>query len=884
MMLSLTASLSAAAIQRESTAADWLREAARIARRVPWGGYCLLMDATLWWTAIGSGAGVLSVGLVAWQIRQELSGHRNPPKPDGDSGRSSEAKSGGLSVAIPFGRLPAEVRGRDALMVELRHSIERRPRYSPRAWVFAGMGGLGKSTIALAAAETARAKKWRVWWVNATDIGSVNGGILEVLRQLDAPESVLQPIREGTPTAADQFWEFLNGSHSAGRRWLLIFDNADTPAVLAAPGSLSPADYTGWLRPDPQGMVIVTTRIKDGREWGSGIELRELTPLDDASAAKMLADLAPGIPDPDGRQARELSRRLGGLPLALYLAGSYLASPFARWHSFGDYRSALDSVFLPEALADLDESAADARGTIQRTWDLSLDSLPSDSQPQARFLLLLLSCYAAGTPIPTQLLRPAILAGVLPSTDHLPKGPANREDACERVLRTGLRSLTIVGLINIAEHDASDAMVTVHPVVADVNRSRLLTTAHSDLNLVSKTAVQLLQAATSELNSERPADWAYWNQIVPHVAAVLGWLAEHLHSDALVTLIGCGDSAIMAAYLSGNLPAGEKLAHAAVAAAARLGNDHPATMTARFLLAQVTAGQGRYREAEEQQRQILSDQQRVLGEDHPETLRTIYLLAWTIGRLGRYSEAEQLYRRVIAIQERVLGEDHPETLWSQHGLARVMECQGRALEAERLCRQVLITRQRVLGAQHPDTLVITHRLARAIESQGRYEEAEQLYRELASTREKVLGKDHPESLGGLDRLAGVIGHQGRHRDAEERYRQVLAGRCQVLGDDHPDTLTTRHGLAVAIAGQHRYGEAEQLYRQVLADRERIIGKDHPGTLATRHALAWVIEQQGRQAQAQQLYREVLDRQRQVLGDDHPDTRQTRENIARLSAL
>jgi len=61
----------------------------------------------------------------------------------------------------------------------------------------------------------------------------------------------------------------------------------------------------------------------------------------------MLADLAPGIPDPDGSQAQELGRRLGGLPPALYLAGSYLASPFARWHNFSDYRSALDGVALP---------------------------------------------------------------------------------------------------------------------------------------------------------------------------------------------------------------------------------------------------------------------------------------------------------------------------------------------------------------------------------------------------------------------------------------------------------------------------------------------------------------------------------------------------------
>ena len=79
------------------------------------------------------------------------------------------------------------------------------------AWVLAGMGGLGKSTVALSVARTARAKGWRVWWVTATDTTSLTGGMLEVLRQLGAPEAVTQPVREGAPTAAERAWEFLNG-------------------------------------------------------------------------------------------------------------------------------------------------------------------------------------------------------------------------------------------------------------------------------------------------------------------------------------------------------------------------------------------------------------------------------------------------------------------------------------------------------------------------------------------------------------------------------------------------------------------------------------------------------------------------------------------------
>jgi hypothetical protein len=149
-----------------------------------------------------------------------------------------------------------------------------------------------------------------------------------------------------------------------GRRWLLVFDNADDPAVLAAPGGASPGRLRRWLRPDPCGAVIVTARHKDHRAWGHEVALRELPPLDEDAAARVLTDLALGICDPDGRQARELRRRLGGLPLALYPAGSYLGSGFARWRTFTDYRHALDSAELPAALAGLGDPSPERAASV----------------------------------------------------------------------------------------------------------------------------------------------------------------------------------------------------------------------------------------------------------------------------------------------------------------------------------------------------------------------------------------------------------------------------------------------------------------------------------------------------------------------------------------
>ena len=370
----------------------------------------------------------------------------SPPGLGGVPPPAPAAAPGPLPVAAPLGNLPPEVRGREGMIAELRRALRPYPRRASRAFVIAGMGGLGKSTIALAAARMARERGYRVWWVRAADSALLTSGMLEVLRELGAPESVTAPVREGARTAAERAWEFLNRDHGAGRRWLLVFDGADNPAVLAGADADTPADGTGWLRADPAGMVIVTTRVRDPKVWGTRITLRELKPLDDEAGAEVLRDLAPEVADPGGHEARELSRRLGGLPLALHLAGAYLGSPFARWSTFAGYRQALDGVELPAALTDIEEQDADIHSTVQRTWDLSLDALAAEGRPQARPLLLVLSCFAPATPIPAWLLQLPPLTDLLAGPGH-----AGQDNGAERRgLRAGLQGLSRTGLIDIS--------------------------------------------------------------------------------------------------------------------------------------------------------------------------------------------------------------------------------------------------------------------------------------------------------------------------------------------------------------------------------------------------------------------------------------------------
>ena len=134
--------------------------------------------------------------------------------------------------------------------------------------------------------------------------------------------------------------------------------------------------------------------------------------LTTADGAQVLLDHA-GAGAGTREQACALAGRLGGLALALDLAGRYLADarrlPLpAAITAFPAYQAALEREGTPSVLdhPGTVHTAPDGRRPISRTWDLSLNLLDDRGLPLARTLLRLL-CVLADAPLPYQLLLDA---------------------------------------------------------------------------------------------------------------------------------------------------------------------------------------------------------------------------------------------------------------------------------------------------------------------------------------------------------------------------------------------------------------------------------------------------------------------------------------------
>ncbi|MFD3920803.1 tetratricopeptide repeat protein [Streptomyces sp. NPDC058595] len=725
---------------------------------------------------VGTLSGVAAVGVAAWQVRVQAR----------ETIRRRRAEPGGapgVLVAPPIDAVPELIRGRDQVMRRLRQWLRRPPG---AVVVLAGMGGAGKSTAAAALARHAarsrqmRRRPRRVWWVWAADPLSLAAGLASVARQLDAGPADLEAIATGAADGPDRFWELLSRAPSG---WLLIFDNADSPEILG--GSHTNADGTGWVRPSRRGLTIVTSRDADQETWGWDARVVPLGRLGEADAARALRDLAPGAGDE--AQARVLARRLGGLPLALHLAGRYLRSAVVHCPTFATYAEALDS---DGGLWLLDSSGASDRFVVTRTWEISLDDLARGGVPHARTLMRLLSCYAADASIPLDLLDGRRLSSLFPSE---PAGRAS--DHPGLLLEQGLRGLERVGLIDTGS-PGRERVITLHPLVVETNRLHLrempARSAEPDGDLVRQVAVALVVSAVSALRVDEPADWPRYGMLGVHLHALLGTAADHLDPDGLTALLRSTWATVRALDASGARDVAETLNRAALA--------------------------------------------HVPGPDHEAGLCLRHQLAWELATRGDFTDAEPMFSEVAERRARLLGTDHPQTLTTRHELAWVAGCQERWAEAEARYDLVLDERRRVLGEQHPDTLLTRFERGWSIANQDRLEEARTELETVLRDRARVLGEAHHRTVGTRHELAWIAAKQGRLVEAERLYRHVLDDRRRGLGDEHLSTLTVQHELAWVLACGGRSKDAAALFTRVLAVRRRRLGEDHPDTGATALAL------------------------------------------------
>jgi eukaryotic-like serine/threonine-protein kinase len=257
---------------------------------------------------------------------------------------------------------------------------------------------------------------------------------------------------------------------------------------------------------------------------------------------------------------------------------------------------------------------------------------------------------------------------------------------------------------------------------------------------------------------------------------------------------------------------------------------------------------GEWAESERSYHRLLALEE-VIGREHPVIVMARYNLATVYEGQGRWTEAEATHTQVLALREQSLGPDHPDVATSLAGVGNALYRQNRYVEAERVHTRGLRIREAAFGAHHEVTARQRMSLANIYLDTGRVEEAERAYEHVREDFVRALGPTHPKVAGVHINLAKLRSAQGRFEDSERELERALEINETAYPNGHPHTALTAYNLGYARARLGKPREAEAAYSRSLAIHEQYPGTNPMDVSDALHGRARVRLELGRDAEA-----------------------------------
>jgi tetratricopeptide (TPR) repeat protein len=610
-----------------------------------------------------------------------------------------------------------------------------------------GMGGIGKTSLAIEYAHRFRGLYAGVCWCSA----ETRMGLLSALASL--------AVTLGAATAEEADVE--KAAKAALRRlaeqratWLLVYDNVPAP------------DHIADLLPSAGARVLITSRFSD---WS---ELADDVPLDVLPLEEAVTLLQERTRRSNAAGAQTLAEALGRLPLALDHAAAYCKRTQMQ---FGDYAKKASS------LIDAAPRGAGYPRSVAATFDLAITE--AVGQCQAAEALMAYLAHCAPERIPMTLVEGAI------------------EDEAER-----LEALAALAEVSLVKHDPFEdgtQAVTVHRLVQAVAGARSQATGSVQENVGR--LIARLAAVYPKVAYEDPGSWPLCAQLTPHVLAlrdadnaVAGW-PELLNATAAYFRGRAAYS--LATELLGELLAGCEKA---------LGPEHPETATRLNNLAILLQDQGNFAAARPLFERALAIRHKALGSEHPDTASSLNNLAMLLRHQRDFARACSLCQRALAIREKALGPEHLDTATSLNNVATLLADLGDFATARPLYERVLVIHEKTIGPEQPYIARSLNNLATLLQDQGDLAGARPLFERALAIHEKAFGPEHPLTATSLTNLAHLHERQRDFAGARPLFERALRIRGMALGPGHPATNRALYNLSRLLDALGRTEEAKAL--------------------------------------------------------------------------
>ena len=538
----------------------------------------------------------------------------------------------------------------------------------------AGMGGVGKTTLAAEYCHRFGGGYGGVWWVRSEQE-------LVMLSDLATLGQRLGLIATGNIEADAR--AALENIASRTEPWLMVYDNAPHADAVAK-----------WL---PVGSVrcLITSRfaVFDG--------VTMVVRLDQWSAEVTADYLLARTGRNDKEGALHLAHSLGGLPLAAEQAAVFLKS--RRGITFDDYGYELARLIG-------EDRAAGAKGeypdTVYAAFVKSLETFESTETGKTALDMLRLCSFLSPDGVDLRLLIVDPEGSILP-----PAFAATMADKfkCEDVLAP----LKLASLLR-REDGPFGPILIFHRLLLEVVRDWM---GANDRNLWGTAAATLVDVAFPDRIRTDPSMWPLCGRLLPHVASLEAH-ASHI-GEAGSSVAGILNHAAMYLLVRGDNEGARLLAEKAVTVGRSTAVDAPLTL-ANYLnnLAVALVRLGEFEEAESAYREVLEIKEPRLEKNDPNFAITLSHLAQLYLRRQDAEKAKPLFLRVVEIMLENFGIESAEY---GHAISDLGACYGHLAkekgDAENRAKQEQYTTlaleivRKLQGTRHPETAVTLQNFA-----------------------------------------------------------------------------------------------------------------------------------------------------------------------------
>ncbi len=785
---------------------------------------------------------------------------------------------------IPYHRNPFFTGRSDVLT--LLHDTFRSGKATTRTQAVSGLGGIGKTQVALEYVYRYHSEYRVILWVRGetqekmlSDIASL-ATILKIKGQhMQEQHQVVEEVRT---------WLKKN------TKWLLIIDNIEDLRLVQK-----------FIPSTSRGHILLTTRTQTTGDIAQRIDLGKMMQEEGAlfllRRTKMLTQDATlqDASTSDCQMAKAVAEVLDNLPLALDQAGAYIEETGCTLSNYlHRYQARRMKLLDKRGGFDFGHPAS-----VTATFSSTFKKVEKIS-PAAMELLCFLAFLDPDTILEELIVNGATELG--PVLQPVAADPIALDATIVTLRRSslvhrnsGTNLLSVDRLVQAVLRDSMDEetqRMWVERTVRAINRAlpdvsdylmwqrcqqsmphvQNCVALIKEWKIVSTEAARLLEQAGIYLQIQAQFTQAY---ALFERASDLRSLLNEAEPVATVAFL---NHCFWHNYYLGQYAQAEPLIWKALRLLQQMPcTDQQSLAPCQEAIAYLCYQQGKYSQAEDYFLQALATYEKHVGLQHSAVVCTFCGLGKLYLALAKYDRAEEFFWDALGIWEQMPEPRHPLRCTSLNGLAQLALERGKYAEAEVYLQKERAYLERTLQRPHPTLASNLNNWALLSLAQGKYHEAEPLLRQSLSMLEQTVGLQHPIAGCTFDTLGRLSFLQGKSKAAGQFLQKAQSVREQALGVEHPEVLTTINNLADVYMKQGKLNVAEELYKDVLAARTRILGAEHPAVAQTLHSMAQLSYNLAQYSQAEDTYRNALTIREKALGPEHPSVAQSLFGLALL---